>query len=306
MSRRLPPLNSLRAFDAAARSGSFVLAGRELHLTAAAISHHIRELEEALGVALFERLARGVRLTPAGAAYQERIGEALLLVEEATARLTRPAFDGPLRLTLPQSFAQAWLVPRLPGLLRRHPGLQLDLVGETRLADLRAGQADLAIRFGAGDYPGLRVVPVLGDALTVLRSARLPATADTPLLEDRGAPRQERLMHWGSWLRVLGRRRGDGATRLGFSDSAMMLAACSAGAGLCIGRLSLAFDALRRGELLPFSGWRPTEFAYHLLCRPEDADAAGVLAFAEWLRDEARAFASSVQAEFGVQLAVEA
>ncbi|OXS15993.1 hypothetical protein CGX12_06305 [Zobellella denitrificans] len=168
-----PPLNTLRAFEAAARLNSFSAAAGELHLTAAAISHRIKELEQALGVPLFIRQARGVRLTEAGRRYQARIADAFGIIASATTELSQPPLAGPLVLSLPHGFCRHWLLPRLAGLLARHPGLRLTLQAEDRLADLRTGQADLAIRFGAGDYPGLPRRALAGDCVTVARRPAL-------------------------------------------------------------------------------------------------------------------------------------
>ncbi len=316
MAARLPPLNSLRAFEAAARTGSFVAAAAELHVTPGAVSHHVRELEATLGLALFERKARGVSVSAAGARYQARIAEVMQRLEEATAQLRRPALDGPLRLSLPQSTAQWWLAPRLPALLRDFPALELQVVTDTRPVDLLAGEADIALRFGAGDYPGLASRLVMGDALTVLaatapapgrgagRRRALPAA--NSLLEDLGATPAEPWLRWAPWMRELRLSRGEQAQRVGFSDSGLALSACLAGAGWCIGRLSLALDALRRGQIQALSDWRPTEFAHYLLCRPAEIDSPGIIAFHDWLTDQARQFAADAEQLAGVRIALPA
>ncbi|MCK7594658.1 LysR substrate-binding domain-containing protein [Pseudomarimonas salicorniae] len=305
-------MNSLRAFEAAARTGSFVRAAEELHVTPGAVSHHVRELESALGMPLFDRRTRGVTVTAAGARYRARIGEALQLLEEATARLRRPELDGPLRLSLPQSTAQWWLAPRLPALLRDFPSLQLQVVADARRVDLLQGEADIALRFGPGDEPGLSSRLVMGDAVAVLASAQPPSrrgggrgkASPPPLLEDLGAGEGETWLRWSPWLRELRLPRGAATQRVGFSDSGLALAACIAGAGWCLGRVSLAAEALRRGQLHPIASWRPTEYAHHLLCRPAESDSPRIAAFHDWLQQQARQFADQAEQQLGVRLAL--
>ena len=168
----MPPLNSLRAFDAAARLGSFVRAGAERHVTSAAISHQIKELERSLGVTLFQRLPRGVELTDAGRRYGQEVARALALIAKATANLGAPTIAGSLRLSVPQSFGQFWLAPRLSSLTERFPELAISISASDRLADVRGGESDVAIRFGTGDYPGLRSELLFADlAALVARCA---------------------------------------------------------------------------------------------------------------------------------------
>lgn len=300
----LPPLNALRAFEAAARTGSFAAAAAELHVTPAAISHHVRELESVLALRLFDRHAQRVAITPAGEQYRLRIGAALRAMEEATARLRRAEIDGPLRLSLPQSTAQWWLAPRLSRLVAEFPAMQLQVVGDSRRVDLRKGEADVALRFGAGDYPGLHSRLVIGDAISVLDAAANASDAPLRLLEDLGASPAEPWLHWAPWLRELGRASDRAPARIGFSDSGLALTACLAGAGWCIGRISLAFDPLQRGQLKPLAAWRPSEFGHYLVCRPEDADSQRVAAFGDWLSGAARQFAAAVRASTGLQLAL--
>lgn len=301
---KLPPLNALRAFEAAARSGSFAAAAAELHVTPAAISHQVRELESVLALRLFDRHAQRVAITPAGEQYRLRIGAALRSMEDATARLRRAEIDGPLRLSLPQSTAQWWLAPRLRRLVAEFPAMQLQVVGDSRRVDLRKGEADVALRFGAGEYPGLQSRLVMGDAIAVLDAAA--SATDTPLrlLEDLGASPSEPWLHWTPWLRELSRTPDQAPARIGFSDSGLALTACLAGAGWCIGRMSLAFEPVQRGQLKLRAPWRSSEFAHYLVCRPEDADSPRVGAFFDWLNGEARQFAAAVQASTGLQLAL--
>ncbi len=266
----MPPLNSLRAFDAAARLGSFVRAGAELHVTSAAISHQIKELERSLGVTLFQRLPRGVELTDAGRRYSEEVARALALIAKATANLDAPTIAGSLRLSAPQSFAQFWLAPRLSSLIGRIPELAISISGSDRLADVRGGEADVAIRFGTGNYPGLRCELLFADLAAPLIATDLLAQCadsrtrtvleDCVLLEDEQARADEPWMTWQPWLRDAKVARHADDRRIQFSDSGLALGACQSGAGACIGRMSLAFDFLRRRQMTALLPWRTTEF----------------------------------------------
>lgn len=310
--RKLPPLNSLKVFEAAARHGSFVGAAAELHVTATAVSHQIKALEEALGLRLFQRRPRGIVLTEAGIRYQQRVTEALDLILKASSSLSLQEVDGPLRLSLPQSLAQHWLSLRLDGLLTSYPGLQLLINGDNRLADLHAGEADIAIRFGAGNYPGLHSELLLSDAAScVIASDKLQRLGDTStahllqsstLLEDVSVSVGEPWMAWRLWLREAGSRRELNSHYIRFSDSAMALAACLNGQGLSIGRLSLVFEPLRRRQLTALLPWRSTDFAYHVVYREADSENPRVQVFSDWLVMQAREFARHVESFCGIKL----
>lgn len=298
-----PPLATLRAFEAAARLGGFSAAAAELHVTAAAISHRIKALEEGLGLRLFERQVRGVALTEAGRRYRERIAEAFGLIEQATRELREPSLDGPLRVSAPQAFLQQALLPRVGELLRRHPGLALALAGDNRLADLRDGEVDLAIRFGTGDYPGLRVSPLLADAITVVGPGEgTPSSGDwreACFIEDVGALPGEPWSHWGPWWREAGLHAPQALRRLEVSDSGLALAACRQGLGLCLARLSVVREMLQQGEVVALRPWRRCEFGYYLVCLPAAAEVPRVVAFGDWLQEALAPLRRAVEAAIG-------
>lgn len=309
---RTPSLNTLRAFEAAARYGSFTGAASELNVTAAAVSHRVKELEGSLGVALFVRQPRGVVLTEAGRRYRDSIASAFQIIERATAGIERGSVDGPLTVSTPQSFAQLWLAPRLVRLARRFPGLELSLVGDNRLVDLRDGQADLGVRFGSGGYPGLQADYLLGDAVTVLAPAQLiseladsrPRTLmrSMTLLEDMGVTVGEPWSSWQPWLREAGIRRQAGLQKIRMSDSSMAVVACSRAVGLCIGRLSVSFDLVQERRLQALFPWRSTEYAYHLVTRPAEQENPRVMAFKSWLLEEIDAYIVQVKSSMTVDL----
>lgn len=251
----LPPLDGLVAMIAAARSGSFSAAAEELGLTHGAVSRRIRAVEVWLGTELFERHGRGVRLTPAGARFVRTVEQAFGSISCA-AEQWRPHGGVPtLRLSVVPSFARLWLLPRLRTLQGDPPDLFLDISTEHRLADLRDGGIDLAIRYGAGSWPDLQstllfreelipgAAPVLASRLG--RSADPEALLRYPLVHDSDATQ------WRAWfsgagvsyrLRPMDRR---------FEDYDLVLETAAAGVAIALIRLPLASEWVRSGRLSP-------------------------------------------------------
>nr|WP_298415878.1 LysR substrate-binding domain-containing protein [uncultured Halomonas sp.] len=300
------PLATLHAFEAAARLSSFSAAANELHVTAAAISHRIKALEESIGVQLFERKSRGVALTEAGARYRKRIAEAFTLIEQATSELEQPSLEGPLRVSAPHAFLQHTLLPRIGDLLHRHPGLELTLVGDNRLANLHDEETDIAIRFGTGHYPGLQTEHLVGDAITVLGPAdgglRKSMNRDwryACFIEDSSTVISEPWSQWGPWWREAGLHNSDVLRRLTVSDGGLALAACSQGLGLCLGRLSIVRELIRREAVVPKRPWRRTEFSHYLVTRPGLTDTLRIRAFRSWLREALQGLDDDIQATIG-------
>lgn len=308
---RTPSLNSLRAFEAAARHGSFTGAAGELNVTAAAVSHRVKELEGSLGVALFVRQPRGVVLTETGRRYRDSVACAFQIIERATAGIDRGSVDGPLVVSTPHSFARLWLAPRLERLMRRFPGLELSLMGDSRLADLRSGQADLGVRFGSGGYPGLQAKYLMGDAVTVLAPAQvLHARTDSrprtlmqsmPLLEDMEISAGEPWSGWTPWLREAG-LRPQGVQKIRMSDSSMTVSACSQALGLCIGRMSISFELMQERRVQALFPWRSTEYGYYLVTRPAEQDNPRVMAFKTWLEEEINTYIVQVKSTMAIEL----
>lgn len=290
---RLPPLNTLHVFETAARLRSFAAAADELNLTAAAVSHRIKKLEQELDIPLFIRQARGVRLTEAGQRYHLQVTRILVHVEQATAELQQTGIDGPLTVSAPYSFVQAWLIPRMTTLMNRFPGLQLTISAENRLVDLRDGTTDISIRFGSGDYPDLHCEYLMGDAINILICKDLISNTPGenaamlmqrhPLLEDVGALTTEPWSSWRPWLNEAGVGNMNVPERVRFSDSLLALKACRESVGLCIGRLSIAFSQVESQHLQALMPWRRTEFSYFLVTHPAASDNPRYLAFRNWL-----------------------
>ncbi len=299
--RRLPSLNGIRAFEAAARLESFVRAASELSVTAAAVSQQVKALEMALGVTLFRRGARGLRLTPDGAAYLPALSAALDGIAAATEQIRRRDVAGRLRITTLPSFATRWLLPRLGRLRALHPELDVDVHASSDNVDLRREGMDVAIRYGWGRWPGLHaeplmeeeVFPVCAPALLTRSPLRRPADLlHHVLLHDRTVKEDEEpWLGWPRWLSHFGLADHIGALRgPGFSDSQMLLIAAEEGNGVAIGRTRLVGDALRAGRLVrPLAIRRPADRAYHMVCLPERRDAPAIRALRDWLAGEVAA-----------------
>ncbi|MFO1067549.1 MAG: LysR substrate-binding domain-containing protein [Geminicoccaceae bacterium] len=257
---RLPSLNGLRAFEAAARHESFALAAAELHVTPGAVSRHVKLLEEEIGSALFRRLAHGLELTPAGRALQPELASAFERMERAVRRAG--AAERELRIIAAPTFAMRWLVPRLPSLRRRHPELRVS-VGLFRdgYEDFREGGYDLGIEtLGfAGRRPELMdLVPLRAEALTPLCAPSL-LHGDPPLRRPEDLARHvllhptEDRIDWRLWLRTAGLPDGLADGGLVFATMEMALGATIGGLGLTVGDLHLVGPELAAGRVVaPF------------------------------------------------------
>lgn len=251
-SDHLPPLHSLRAFEAVGRLLSFRRAGEELLISQSAISHHIRQLELHLGTRLFERKARTVHLTESGKTLYSKVRDAFALIAEGVLSL-RSAASQTVRVSLLPSFAANWLVPRLPRFQQDHPDVDLLLDPTLRLVDVAAGEADLAIRYGDGNWPGVDVNLLMPGAVTPVMS---------PALAQSGAPlrsTQDLLEHtlllsrspdeWTTWAAAYDVDLA-WAHKLQLVDYNIVLQAALDGLGVALGRLALVEDRLRAGSLV--------------------------------------------------------
>jgi LysR family glycine cleavage system transcriptional activator len=297
MGRRLPPLNSLRAFEAAARYLSFTKAAEELHVTPAAISHQIKALEEHLGVPLFRRLNRAVLLTDAGQACLPGLSEAFDRMAAVVERLRAQDGGGPLTVSTSPAFAAKWLVPRLERFQERCPEIDVRVSAAMRLVDFAREEVDVAIRYGPGRYPGLltellltnEVVPVCAPAL--LQGARpLSSPQDLrrhTLLHDDTATSDGAYPNWAMWLRAAGVEGVDAARGPRFDYAGLVLDAAAAGAGVALALSTIVAADIAAGRLVkPFAVAVPTRFAYYVVCPATTAGRPKVEAFRRWLRAE--------------------
>jgi len=302
--RPLPPLTALRAFEAAARHGNFARAAAELGVTAGAISQHIKGLEARLGLVLFRRLARGVKLTEAGRAYLPGIAEGFDRLARATLQVHDSGLAGRLIITVLPSFAAGWLVRRLPEFRARHPDIDLVIRSERQTVDLHRDDADLGIRYGLGDFPNLEAThlmreeifpvcaPSLLNADPPLRSASDLARHD--LLHDAGALGNEPWIRWQPWLDQWGLDEfglSDAAKRPGvhFTDSVQLYQAALLGQGVALGRSVLIGDELAAGRLVrPFAVARSSSYAYYAVTTRAARANPRVAAFIAWVMAEMR------------------
>lgn len=290
--RKLPPLTAIKTFEAAARHKNFKSAAAELHVTPAAVSLQIRQLEEWLGEPLFDRSGKTVELSAKGEAYLPEITQALNLLANATEQMLNDDAAGPLRITVLPSFAHQWLLPRLAHFKAAFP--TIDLVVETSPdnRDSSSRQFDLAIRSGTGRWRGMHAELIAEETLTPMCSPALLAasgpiqsTADLlrfPLLHDTPRDGWARWLHAQGWEGVAPNR---GYT---FHDSAMVLQAAAAGLGIALGRVFLATDELAAGKLLtPCPATIKNDYSYWLLTPQDAAKSERVRLFRDWLMAEA-------------------
>lgn len=292
MPRRLPPLNALRAFEAAARHCSFTRAAGELHVTQAAISHQVRQLEEWLGLKLFERSGHTLALTTEGKAYLPELTSALDNLAAATNRLAGNTLSGSLRITVLPSFASKWLMPRLGRFREACPDIDLQLTVSVELHDFADGGCDLGIRSGLGRWSGLHADLIAHESLSPVCSPSL-AHGNVPL-QTPSDLRRHVLLHdqprdaWRRWLDMAGEISIDATAGPGFSDSAMVLQAAIEGHGVALGRLFLAAGDIAAGKLVrPFAQTLPNDFSYWLVCPKSSLQKARVATFRHWLLQEA-------------------
>jgi LysR family glycine cleavage system transcriptional activator len=286
--RRLPPLNALRAFEAAARHLSFKRAAAELYVTQAAVSHQVRALEAELEAKLFTRLHRALRLTPAGARYLPALSEAFDRIDQATGALRARKPGARLVISVVPSFGANWLVPRLGGFRARHPAIDLLVLSSAELADFAREPVDVGIRFGRGAYPGLRADLLLSEEYLAVASPKL-ARGRRKLRKPEDLAKHT-LLHdeshdaWRAWLANAGVDGVDAERGVVFSDSSQLVAAAAAGQGVALARKLLAAPLLRQKKLVRlFDSRVPADFAYFVVCAEERADEPAIRAFRDWL-----------------------
>lgn len=293
MNPRLPPLNALRSFECAARHLSFTRAAEELHVTQAAVSHQVKALEDFLGFKLFRRLNKSLLLTDAGQTYGPALSEAFEQVRQATRRVMSSHDHGPLTVSVLPSFASSWLVPRLGRFRQAHPDIDLLIDPNPAPVDLERGSVDVAIRYGAGDYPGLHCEKLMTEDLFPVCAPQL-LQGQHPI---RGADdlRHAQLLHdddhshWRAWITAAGVKGVDVSRGTIFTDSSMLLRAAMEGQGVAIARSVLVADALASGTLVrPFELSMSTRFAYFALCLAERAEQPKIARFRDWLVEEIR------------------
>jgi LysR family glycine cleavage system transcriptional activator len=294
----LPALDLLVGFEAAARHLSFTKAGDELHLTQSAVSRQIKELEDQLGVVLFQRRHRALALTEPGQQFYSAAAQVITTMRTATERLRAQAGRRrPLSVTTTNSFASLWLIPRLAGFTRDHPGIDVRITAEVKVQDLESEGLDVALRHGPTSLAGPNAVRLFGEKVFPVASPKLlkKLPLDKPadlrhhvLLHYDDPEARHPWLHWRTWLEV--ERIGDlrPAGTLSFSGFEQIIPAAVAGHGVGLGRTPLVKDLLASGELVaPFKSQADPARAYFAIVSKHASDRPEVAAFVEWLKTEA-------------------
>lgn len=296
--RRLPPLNALRAFEAAARHLSFTKAANELHVTQTAISHQVRQLEEYLRVPLFRRLTRKVELTAEGRLLLPGLSDGFDRLAEAVDTLAQHGDERCLTVSLTPSFGSKWLLGRLPRFWRDHADIDLRVHHSMDLVEFGRDEVDMAVRHGTGQWPGLvaeRLLPV--DLVPVCSPALLEVG---PKLEQPNDLANHTLLHevdyedWTQWLTLAGAEGVDPRRGQILDDGWVMLQLAINGEGVALGSLALAADDLAAGRLVsPFDLTLSLGTSYHIVYPQGALNDPKVRAFRDWLMEEAAREGSS-------------
>ncbi|MGB3538630.1 MAG: transcriptional regulator GcvA [Mesorhizobium sp.] len=287
MSKRLPPLNPLRAFEATARHASLTKAAAELNVTHCAISHQVRALEGALGIKLFERAGRRLKLTPHGAELLPAVSDAFDGIAAATQRLTRPASTGALSVSCVPALLSLWMIPRLGSFTARYPDIRLTLIGSNDALDIRSPDIDLCLHYGDGNWAdcfvrkwsSLELFPVVSPTLINNRPIRsVRDLADHTLLHgDDGR-------EWRTWLVAADALYLERGKRHYMVDARLSIEAATHGHGVALGDTVTASELLAKGQLVaPFGLSVPAADDFYVVCRNEMKAAPIVQVFIDWL-----------------------
>lgn len=296
-------MKALKAFESAARLGSFARAAQELYVTQTAISHQIKLLEEHLGCLLFERLANGLKLTPQGQAMYPAIAAGFEHFESAITLLPRKAQSSTQLLVISAlpSFSQEWLLPRLDDFRSRWPNIDVLVQTDYRMADLSTDNVDVAIRFGRGGFgAGLKAELLATETVTPVCSPhilkRRPGDytfadlSEFMLLNSSVRMVHEPWMSWDLWLEEADIQASSAANGPQFSDPLLILRAAIAGRGMALGRSILVRDHLESGRLVaPYPQWvKPILSSYYVVSTSEKYRVERVAVFRDWLLETAR------------------
>jgi LysR family glycine cleavage system transcriptional activator len=301
MRRRLPPLNSLRAFEAVARHSSVTKAADELAVTPAAVSHQIKTIEDHLGIELFRRAKGVLLLSDAGQAILPGIREGFERFAAAIEQIDNLGDSGVLTISVAPSFAAKWLLPRLESFQDKHPEIDVRVGASMALTDFHSDGVDLAIRYGGGKYPELHCERLLAEAVFPVCSPKL--LEGPHRLDSLAALKHQTLLHddspdddpscptWAMWLKAAGVKDIDGARGPKFNQSSLVVEAAALGRGVALAKASLAAADLAEGRLVkPFGTAAPVDFAYYLVCPEAKLALRKVALFRDWLMAQAASF----------------
>jgi len=295
----MPALDLLVGFESAARHLSFTKAGEELYLTQSAVSRQIKELEGQLGLPLFQRRHRALSLTDAGQQFYAVAAQVITTMRAATERLRAQAGKRrPLSVTTTNSFASLWLIPRLAGFTRAHPGVDVRITAETRVQDLERDGLDVALRHGPASLAGPNAVRLFGERVfpvcspKLLKKLPLKKPEDLKnhvLLQYHDPDVRHPWLHWKTWLEVAGVAGLRPAGTLSFSGYEQIIPAAVAGHGVALGRSPLVKDLIDSRQLVaPFKSMADPARAYFVIVSKISAGRPEVIEFVNWLREEAK------------------
>ncbi len=293
MTSSLPPINALYAFEAVARHLSITRAAEELNVTPSAVSHRIRGLEHRLGVILFHREQRQLMLSDAGQRLFPGVQDGFGRIAGALADLDRLHRGGTLTVSMLSTFASRWFIPRLPRFQRENPEIEVRVSTTTRPVSFERDGVDAAIRYGGGNWPGLRADHLLAEEITPVCHPDL-IDGDPPLHDPADLARHT-LLHaearpedWPLWLQIQGREGLEPAQTVTFDTTNFALEAAQQGAGVAIAAMEFVADALAdRRLVIPFGDPVKQDQAYYLVCPAGRADRPKIAALRAWLVREA-------------------
>jgi len=294
---KLPPVNSLVIFEAAARHLNFTRAAEELLVTQAAVSRQIQVLEDHLGVTLFRRQHRSLELTPYGERLHKAVTMGLEHIANTTADIRRVPKDGELTVSTSVTFANYWLMSRVAKFRASHPDVELRLVASAPVANLAAAGIDLAVRYGKGRWPGVKAVHLLDNEIFPVCAPsymvdRRPMRAPEDLLNETLLNLVEfdrNWMTWDAWLRAVGVAEKPAKRGLEFDNYLVLIQAALDGQGIALGGGRLADDFLARGALMrPLEATLRSELAFYLLIPTEAPLGKPAERFRDWILSEAK------------------
>jgi len=293
--RRLPPLNGLRAFEAAARHLSFSRAAEELFVTPAAISHQIKGLEDFLGITLFKRMPRAVILTEEAQTVLPSITEAFDKLDQAAGMLIDNKASGVLTVTSAPTFAAKWLLPNLDSFSAQYPDISVRLDARLETVDFDREGVDVGVRLGGGKYPGMRTDCLFAETVVVVchpkmmegpKPLRDPSDLKnhTLLHVDWGKKMEDPLPDWNMWLKSAGIEDVDATRGPVFTVEDMAIAAAARGSGIALASVYAVRDEIDKGILvMPFAQKMETSVAYWVVAPERTADNGKVKAFRDWI-----------------------
>ncbi len=299
MPRRLYPLNALRVFEASARNLSFKKASEELSVTAAAVSHQVKGLEEFLGLPLFRRMPRGLLLTDTGQLLLSELSEVFQSLDRAMERVIESDSRGTLTLSVAPTFAVMWLIPRLQKFYALHPDLDVRISTSLSLIDFHRDDFDAAIRLGSGQWLGLEAIELFDETVTPMCSPRLlegPNAIRSPddlskhvLLHNHSMDYDPEAPTWETWLEAAGAAGVDASRGTHFSLPDHGLQAAIDGAGIVLGWRSLSAKDVAAGRVVePFDVTLPLGSSFYLVYPEAHSLRPNIAALRDWLKKELR------------------